>query len=273
MATALKVFNKFFSSFLKDIRTYSDDLKTLVKAEYKIIDKSSSEYYDLFAEQFLVDDFKKCELGPQLVARGIPISVVLEKSGEANQQKVLCSFYTLLLFAYLHRENNEELTAKATSMYGHIQNNRIDKYEQEKEQIIDEDLCELFDLVIKNTEVTTDPLENSKLAGLAKEISKDIDVGALGDVKPEDMLKSLFGGGGNNMLGDIVQKVSSSLNSKISSGELKHEELLGEAMSMMKLFGGGNNPLFSGLAKSNAGRKHSTRDRLKKRLEERKSQL
>ena len=92
----------------------------------------------------------------------------------------------------------------------------------------------------------------------------------------------------NNMLGNIVQKVSTTLNDKISSGELKHEELIGEAMSMMNLFGGKggsgmagmmNNPLFSqmmkGMKSGKAGvrqdviSKATTRDRLRKKLESR----
>ena len=94
------------------------------------------------------------------------------------------------------------------------------------------------------------------------------------------------------MLGNIIQKVSNTLNNKISNGELSHEDLLGEAMSMMNMFGnkggaGGDpfanlasNPLFSQVAKAMKGgkanlrqdviKKASTRDRLKKKLDDRR---
>jgi hypothetical protein len=80
--------------------------------------------------------------------------------------------------------------------------------------------------------------------------------------------------------------VSSSLNSKISNGELKQEDLLGEAMSMMNMFGGsggggGNplasNPLFAQMMKGMKSgkaavrpdviRKSDTKSRLRKKLE------
>lgn len=288
---AFKVFNKFFSSFLKDIKTFHEDLRTLVKAHYKIVDKTSAEYCDFFIEHVLCEPFaelKAGNFGDIAVAQSIPLQLVLEKAPEAEKTSVLNYFYTLLLFAHLQKLQDEELFKKAVAIYSHIQNGELDRYVEEKEDILDDDVRDIFDLIMENTtKKTTDLFESmgdSKLASLAKEISKDIDISDLNlnDVKPEEMLKSMFGGGtNNNVLGNIVQKVSSSLNDKISNGELKHEELLGEAMSMMKMFGGGNNPLFSNLAKSmkkgktqmrsDVFKKQDTRERLKKRLEERKS--
>lgn len=85
-----------------------------------------------------------------------------------------------------------------------------------------------------------DFLNNSKIGQLAKEITEDIDIKNLDIKDPSELLniESMFNGGGNNVLGDIIAKVGSKVASKISNGELKHEDLMGEAMAMMGKMGG-----------------------------------
>ena len=178
----------------------------------------------------------------------------------------------------------------------------------ELEDIIDDDVKSLLSKIqphqipIPDTPETPEPaeflkgVENSKIGALASEISKDIDVSGLNIEKPEDIGKLLDFSGSNNFLGDIVGKVSSKLTEKISSGEIKQEELISEAMSMMSMLntGGGigdilknmgglgglaNNPMMAEMMKHmkkgkvqtrNQGSSSSTRDRLRKKLDERK---
>ena len=141
-------------------------------------------------------------------------------------------------------------------------------------------------------------MEGSKICDLAKEISNDIDVGNLKIDSSDDIMKLLDFSSSNNVMGDIIKKVSSKMHEKISSGDLKQEDLFGEAMSMMgkmNLGGGGgggglgglgglaslfNNPMMSemmkmakkGKAKTNpeAFKGASSRDRLRRKLDERK---
>ena len=82
-------------------------------------------------------------------------------------------------------------------------------------------------------------LSNSKIGDLAKEISQDIDIGNLNMENPEDLLNidSIFAGN-NPVLGDIIGKVSSKISNKIQSGELKQEDLMQEALSMMSKLNG-----------------------------------
>jgi hypothetical protein len=97
-------------------------------------------------------------------------------------------------------------------------------------------------------------LEGSKLADLAAEIAAEIDpekMSQLGD-------KLAAGGAGdpsagasplaglnfadltdsNSVFGSIVSKVGSKIQGKLASGELRHEELLGEAVNLLKAFDG-----------------------------------
>jgi hypothetical protein len=80
-------------------------------------------------------------------------------------------------------------------------------------------------------------LKNTKIGSLAEEISREIDISALNIEKPEDLL-NLGNTANGSIIGDIVSKVGSKIQNKLSSGEINQEELLGEAMSLIGKFGG-----------------------------------
>ena len=127
-------------------------------------------------------------------------------------------------------------------------------------------------------------LGNSKIGAVAKEICDELDLSSLQNLeRPEDILKM---SGENNVLGDLIGKIGAKVHSKIDSGELKHEDLMSEAFNMLNMLNkGGNNPLNSpmfqnvlkNMGNMNLGamgqlgqkaRVHNTKDRLKKKLEE-----
>lgn len=135
-----------------------------------------------------------------------------------------------------------------------------------------------------------DMLKNTKIGSLAKEISEEIDLSSLKIEKPEDLLNPSNLMGGNNVLTDIIGKVGSKIHQKIDKGEIKHEELMSEAINMLGMLGKGGdsgaasflqNPLFkdvmknmgnlSGLANmaksSDKAKSASVRDRLRKKLD------
>ncbi len=79
-------------------------------------------------------------------------------------------------------------------------------------------------------------LEHSKIAGMASEISKEINLGA--DTDPADLISFDKLTDGNSALGKIVSKVGATIKGKLDSGELKQEELLSEALGFLKAFEG-----------------------------------
>lgn len=315
-----RVFNKFFSSFLKDLKEVDEDLRKLVKESYKAIDKSSSEYCIAFADHMisssenslakLISGTYDEEVRDKELCKNIKFGVVLDKIESKDQVRVviLNYIYTLTLFAYLNiLEDEDELFSQVVTALSHVQAKKYEEFDKEKDDILDDDVKGLLEK-IKEYEVSPkvdiekeipsgggiDPdlisaLGNSKIADLAKEISKDIDVSALKADNPDELMKNMLNfNGENNVLGNIIQKVSSTLNDKITKGEIKHEELLGEAMTMMNMFNGGNspfagNPLFAQMMKSmktgktnvrqDVLKKHDTRDRLRKKLEAKKKNV
>ena len=85
---------------------------------------------------------------------------------------------------------------------------------------------------------------NSKIGNLAKEISEELNGDDLKCMEnPDDLMKNLLSGEGGG-LGNIIQKVSSKLQSKMQNGELNEDALMKEATNMMGML----NPAFSKMA-------------------------
>lgn len=314
---SVRIFNKFFSGFLRDLKEIDEGLRSAVKSSYSVIDKTSSEYRDFFEqnigskrEQLLNKEFDNDDVATLEVCKGISLGAILKAcTEEAKKTTVLNYLYILVLFSYVAEKHDDVLLEQVVELLSFVQNNDEESFEKEADVIVDDEVLAILNRIKEyggktrvhaeaaSSETSSDTsgvgagsfferLNNSKIADIAKEISKDIDVSTLKADNPDDILKNLFnpGSGDNNVLGNIIQKVSTTLNDKFSSGELKHEDLLGEAMSMMNLFGGAggmaNNPMFAQMAKAmkqgktnirqDVIKKASARDRLRKKLEERK---
>tara|TARA_Y100000389_G_scaffold203330_1_gene251424 strand:- start:264 stop:1328 length:1065 start_codon:yes stop_codon:yes gene_type:complete len=105
---------------------------------------------------------------------------------------------------------------------------------------------------LNNPEDYAKMFENTKIGNLANEIAKDIDMSAFDDLHMESpdvqsVMSKLIGGGG---LKNLIQTVAQSLKTKMESGDVNQDELMGEVSSMMekmqgnkkfkKMFKGGN---------------------------------
>lgn len=78
---------------------------------------------------------------------------------------------------------------------------------------------------------------NTRIGDLAKEIAGEIDVSSLAKLdtaNPASMFSLQSLTDSNSPLASIVSSVGSKIQTKLSNGELKHEELLSEAMGMLQ---------------------------------------
>lgn len=78
-----------------------------------------------------------------------------------------------------------------------------------------------------------DALENTKIGLLAKEISEEIDLSNVDVSDPSKLLNFGDFANQNSFMGKVVSKVGTKIQSKIQTGELKHEDLIKEAMSLL----------------------------------------
>ena len=90
------------------------------------------------------------------------------------------------------------------------------------------------------TDKYNDMFKDTKIGNLAKEIAEDIDMSAfdmsdINDMNTPDVssvMQKLVGGGG---LKNLVQTVASKLKTKMESGDVNQEELIGEVHTMMEI--------------------------------------
>ena len=159
---------------------------------------------------------------------------------------------------------NTTLT-KSLKILSSIDNN-VD-IDSDLNEIMDDDikilLTHIKDLkvdVTNNEKLDNGSLEdlfgNSKIGKLAKEISSNIDLESLNinTENPEEMLNpaNLFSGENGNMIGNLVQQVGSSITEKMNSGELKQEDLIKDAFSLMNKMQntGSENPVIDSMVKN-----------------------
>lgn len=243
--------------------------------------------------------------------------IVQANSVDDDKNTISCYLYILTLFAYLYNTiivsstnedtidiDDDEVSTNFENIVEAIKHIQQEEPYQEKitnlkDNVVLVLLSKISNLYVKGTvisdeddyDIPDDPeklMNNTKIGSLAKEISQEIDLSQLKIEKPEDIMANLMGGE-NNIINNIVSKVGSKLHEKIDKGEIKHEDLISEAISMMGMLNKGGagglagglmqNPMFAGMMKNfgkgfqvNTGkvRAASTRDKLRKKLEEKK---
>jgi hypothetical protein len=275
-------FNKFYSSLIKDLKASNDDIKSIIKKNYKIIDKLSEDYIVFYNEQFgdilntlTADTIDNELLNDKFIAKDITVKSVIDTITNDTDRKVFWNYFYILTSLLLIKrefdnvsdeesEQTEQLFNKVLSILSKVQSG--DDYQSILDDILDDDIKILLSKIdnfnvekeVPNESPASEDnnnnpfgkMENSMICNLAKEISNEIDVSNIKVDKPEDILKLMDFTASNNIVGDIIKKVSSKIHDKISSGELKQEDLFSEAMNMMSMMniGGGKGGSMGGMA-------------------------
>ena len=267
-------FNKFYINFLKDLKT-NDDFRPDIKKNYKVFDKFTTAHIDrlkdtneLFVEHTL--------------------DAILEKTAEPDRATV--KSYDIIFKILLHVYNDEHATLNTLSTVLQAIKQVRDGEDVAMEAFLDDDLAALvsslrdvlteevkvnFADIAPDTEDTFKLFENSMIGSLAKEISEEINIADLDIKDPAELLKYENMTDSNNVLGSIVHKVSSKIQNKIASGNLKQSDLISEAMSLMGMLNtsGATSSLFNNVM-NEMGKAHNSgaaRARLQKKLAAKKA--
>ena len=324
-------FNRFYSNLLKDLKVVN---RALIKKNYKVFDKSSTEYVEFFKSQFntvleaLINDSvsvleTRDDILEKFIVKEFSVKMVIETVGDFDKNVFWNYIFILTLFVLIGEEDDDDLFNVVVNILSKIQQEEnVD--ELVEDSIVDDDIKKVLlkiktfkgaESVFEETKEKTEfvppfpGMQDSKICNLAKEISNEIDISNIKLEKPEDVLKLMDFSSGNNLVGDIIKKVSTKIHDKINTGELKQEDLFSEAMSMMSMMnmgkgggggadgggggGGGagadmfggmanmfNNPMMSEMMKAmkkgkaaprqDIVKKSCARDRLRAKLEEKR---
>lgn len=262
-------FNKISLMFVKELKGISDQLKVVIKRNYRTYDKLSSAYIDKFddaikdvREFFLKEEnvFDNMDVRDCEILKDLTINTILEKTPGENHPLIYSYIYAMFLMSYLYNELNDVnssdidimLTKCLSSMNSNVNNDNLDDYMCD---ILDDDVRFLTRKVHESKQFEFKPsksdqatpeesneylkmFEGTKIGALAKDISESINMNDLQGISDGNM-SSLFDGSGANMIGSIIQKVGQSITNKIQTGELSQEDLMSEAMNIMGLGAGG----------------------------------
>lgn len=304
-------FNKFYFDFIKDLNKSSSKLKEKNKQRYKIAERTSAQYFDAI-KSIITEDIFKVFLKSDNVLEDVNVqsmklvdhSTIEQIKEELKEEDhiVLKSYvYIFVLLVHIHNEfvDDENVNNKVLEtvliVLGKIQNDA--DISDDLTIIMDEDIKTLLNH-IKTTyervddsktsgpklpfDFNPDMIENTSIGNLAKEIAQEIDLSDVKIEKPEDIFNLANFTNNDNVIGNIVNKVGSKLQNKLTSGELKQDQLINEAMSFFNVMSKNNNmfnnPLMKDILKNVAGgnarinesklKSMSTKDRLRRKLDE-----
>lgn len=310
-------FNQFYIHLIKELKEMDPTIKSSIKKNYKTFDKLSPDYSNFFwtsiKDIFEIIVEKTCDelYNDQSIKNVLPVlnlsfSDINEKLSNHDKPIFYNYIFILTVFSKIIIDSPDPPDKESESLYcksvEYITNlekgiNSTDIIED----VLDDDTKKLLEKISFLTKKEIPPnnqlpenmfkgMENSKIVNLAKEISEDIDISNIKLENTDDVFKMMDFSNSNNMMGDIIKKVSSTVSSKINSGEIRQDELLSEASSMLGSLKGGagggigdilNNPMFSEMMKGfkkgrtppmrNTGRSTDTRNRLRKKIEDRQN--
>lgn len=309
--TLVKVYNRFVSSFIQDASEHRPQLKAELKALGVAAVAPGSHTHIKHAAScvprtVLASSSLDAVLSDEAVLafepiKGLRLGAIAHEGGGGTRE-VLSYVYLLSVLASTYADcastTPEGASDLASAVLAALSKAQVDG-EAPDVNILDDELSAMLERVgelsssSKSKSVQEDAaaadvdvegilksLENSKIADLAKEISSEIDIKDLG-ANPMDMLNFANLTDSNSVLGNIVSKVGSKIQTKLSNGEMKQDELVSEAVSLLKALDQGgqmaNNPMLSGLFKAAKSgklsvntanvRTSSARERLRKKLE------
>jgi len=181
--------------------------------------------------------------------------LVEEEKENENYNSMVQNLEQVNYTAFLQNFINSGELSRASRVETTTDNPSLDEEEGEDEE---EDNSENNNTCGGDDELP-DFLKNSMIGSLAKELSDEIKPEEFGDISnPGDLLNNLFSGGADGKLGGIIGKVVSKLGTKLNSGELDEQKLMGEAGGLVQNLGlfqnmGGMGGLMAGMMGSMGG--------------------
>ena len=232
-----------------------------IKSNYVTFDKSSDEYIKYInslpenfwtsyadAEESTIDDWFDLD---DVKDVEIFTNISIKNIQKLINDNFLCHHFLTVFYLFKNDLSDEDVKKYIKIFQESMSEELLNEIENDKNKKIITRLNSLKNKNIKDkTNINMAGMEDTMLGKLAKEILEDVDVDKLqksiGD--NGDILKAI--GDPNSGFSDLISNVSRKMATKISSGELKQENLLQDAMkfasAMPGMFGNQGGGGFSG---------------------------
>ena len=305
--TNIEYFNKNLKLFVENIKEFYPEYKEPLDDYYKELLENETCNDDKFIKRFMrkfsenkndISNKNSAIFDEEIFfLKNINFKDlwVNEKTTEKHKETIWDYLQTLFVIG-------ETIISDTNKIKKLVENFKKVRNNEEQDEDVDEENKELFSM-IKNLsekqkkqaedggapEIDSEMFNNGLIGNLAKELAEDINIDEmdLGVNKDTDSVNDIFGklmSGDNPMkFMNLIQNVGQKIQSKLSDGNLDESKLVEEAQNMMGMFGN-NNPMFDNLLKNakkemekgtiqppkNTSHNNPTRDRLRKKLEQRK---
>tara|TARA_B100000795_G_C22803805_1_gene443523 strand:- start:1629 stop:2486 length:858 start_codon:yes stop_codon:yes gene_type:complete len=282
MATYTEKFNFYLKTFIGElISIFPEFTESLTKNYSKVLDSENLSSDEFVKEYMLVmtphhtDISKKNDklfLGENELNffRDIDFRDLWTKDlSDSTRENLWKYLQTLFVLGKRVVTNKDELDV--TQMLNDF--NVTDKADLKNNQ------TEMMNM-INNMSKITDETKNSDVENLfnngiisdiAKELTNELDLDNMNMGNPQNMNEAfgnIMGGGGGDFF-NLISKVGEKIQKKVENGQINQNDLIKEAQKMM---GGLQNPQQMANVMKNKG-KESTKDRLRRKLQERKDKL
>jgi len=295
--TNIEHFNSTLKLFIENIIKIYPDYKDFLEDYYDDLlekdicndDKYVKRFMRKFSENKELISSKSDELFSESICflKNVDFKEIweCEITNTAIKNTIWDYLQTLFVIGETIINDSDKIKSLVDSLKKQSNNEPIDESNVENKELLDM-LKNLSDT--KNKEKIDEKLLNGGMIGdLAKELAGDINLDDMNlNIDENAGIGDIFGklmSGDNPMkFMNIIQNVGQKIQSKLTDGNLDQGKLLDEAQNMMGMLGN-NNPLFESLL-NNAKKEmvdanpvktdssnNPTRDRLRKKLEDRKN--
>ena len=285
MATYLEKFNFYLKSFLGELVTIFPEHKETIDNEYSEVLGAESLIVDTYVKEYMdsvtpyhsdiAQKNDKLFLGENelkflrnLDFRGFWTKDLSDSTRE-NVWKYLQTLYVLGRKIVASDDDVNEMLNELNSK----DEETLKSHQKEMMDMI-ENMSKITDENRSNNSEVENLFNNGIISDIAKELTTELDLDKLDMGNPQNMneaFSNIMGGGGGNNFFNLISKVGEKIQNKVESGQINQGDLISEAQKMM---GGLRNP--EQMAKSmmnnrNQRGKESTKDRLRRKLEEKKA--
>lgn len=257
-------FNKFFYELLSELKSISSKLSEDIRqGGYTVKDMKTQQNFEMVKACLGGIDFTCAHVSLQAALqqndneflKGMSMRHTIEHVPEGSKQ-IFTSYVVLFhIMIMLSQMDDASLLEKALTVISNMQHGS----DEGLDDILDDSVVaqlKLFQSMLPTPSSLPSFIANTKIGEITQEIVNELDLSKINLQKPEDILDFK----NNNLLGDIVSKVGNAFQKKISSGEVKHDELFSEAMGMLGNLASSkdgkaifDSPLFKEMMKSAGG--------------------
>ena len=290
--TYVEKFNFYLKSFIDELVTVYPEYKDSLESEYKILYSEEKSNTDEFVKEYISvtkqynssiakkDDSIFKGLNEINILRKIDFRDLWSKDINNNTRESIWKYLqTLIVIGRKVIGDDDEI------------NDLLRKFNESDGEKLGESVQreteEMMNMLKNMTEMNQDPdsipeseddnemknlFEGGIISDIAKELTGELDLENMDIGEPKNMndaFNNIMGGGNNNFF-NLINKVGEKIQNKVQSGEINQNDLMNEATKMM---GGLKNPDKMAKILKNQQKKTGgdTRERLKRKLEERKA--